>query len=141
MNGQNLGLFQFEYDLTFMAFFMDANDRFYARYGGREDHHPESHLSKESLHNTMKAVLALHAKKEVQTSKYEPKGDLVRTPEEIEPMKKMLGKRKAGERCIHCHDVKSAELLQLREEGKFAKELVFSNPSPARVGLLFNKDQ
>jgi len=34
MNGVNIHLFQFERDLTWMAFFMDANDRFYARYGG-----------------------------------------------------------------------------------------------------------
>ena len=36
MNGVNLNQFQFEYDLTWMAFLQDAEGRTYTRYGGRE---------------------------------------------------------------------------------------------------------
>ena len=74
MNGVNLNLFQFDYDLTWMAFFMDADDRFYARYGGREDEHAESNLSQESLARTMRAVLELHREGKIQSSRYEPTG-------------------------------------------------------------------
>ena len=44
MNGVNLNQFQFEYDLTWMAFFQNAEGRTYTRYGRREDHDAESHL-------------------------------------------------------------------------------------------------
>ena len=54
MNGVNINLFQFDYDLTWMAFFMDAHDGIYARYGGREDHDAESHLTKPSLLRVMR---------------------------------------------------------------------------------------
>ena len=49
MNGVNLNQFQFEYDLTWMAFFQNAEGRTYARYGGRDDSGPESHLTKASM--------------------------------------------------------------------------------------------
>src|SRR5262245_1042257 len=104
MNGVNLNLFQFEYDLTWMAFFMDAHDRFYARYGGREDvGGAESHLNRESLLRVMRQALELHAAGQVQTSRHEPAGKPARTPEDIPTMKAMMARRK--ESCIHCHDV------------------------------------
>ena len=60
MNGINLELFQFEFDLTWMSFFMDAENRIYTRYGGRDDSSPESHLNRNSLLATMRSALALH---------------------------------------------------------------------------------
>src|SRR5262245_58222334 len=102
MNGVNIHLFQFERDLTWMAFFMDGQDRFYARYGGREDARAESHLTQESLVRTMKQVLELHRNGAVQKSRYEPGAQPKRTPEEIPPMTSMLAKRKDS-KCIHCH--------------------------------------
>ena len=73
MNGMNLNQFQFEYDLTWMAFFQNARGRTYTRYGGREDHGPESHLTKASLVRVMKQVLELHKTDSVQpANRYEP---------------------------------------------------------------------
>lgn len=133
MNGVNLNLFQFEYDLTWMAFFMDAHDRFYARYGGREDGHAELHLNRESLLRVMRRALELHAAGLVQTSRYEPAGKPVRTPEGIPTMKAMMARRK--ESCIHCHDVKVAELRHLQAQGQFTRDLIFTYPAPSAVGL------
>jgi predicted metalloprotease with PDZ domain len=133
MNGVNINLFQFERDLTWMAFFMDDQDRIYARYGGREDQHAESHLNKESLLRVMQQVLALHAKGEVQTSRYESSGKPARTPEDIPTMKALMASRK--EKCIHCHDVKVAELRRLQALDKFTRELVFTYPAPSAIGL------
>lgn len=33
MNGVDIGLFQFDFDLTWMCFFMNANGFIYGRYG------------------------------------------------------------------------------------------------------------
>jgi serine protease Do len=133
MNGVNINLFQFEYDLTWMGFFMDSQDRFYARYGGREDEHPESHLNQESLVRVMKQVLELHKEGRVQTSRYEPAVKSTRIPEDIRTMKPMIAKRK--ESCIHCHDVKVAEFRHLQSQNKFAREMVFTYPAPSAVGI------
>jgi predicted metalloprotease with PDZ domain len=133
MNGVNIELFQFDYDLTWMAFFMDSGDRFYARYGGRNDDGPESYLSKESLVRTMREALRLHADGQVQTSRYEARGEESRIPEDIPPMKHMLARRE--ESCIHCHDVKNATLRHLQDKGEFSKDLIYTYPTPEAVGI------
>ena len=138
MNGVNIRLFQFDYDLTWMAFFLDGNDRFYARYGGREDADAESYLTQTSLARVMRAVLRLHRAGQVQTSRYEPKADRIETPEAIPPMTRMLARRK--NQCIHCHDVKVAQLAVLRDQGRFRRDQVFTYPPPSVLGLHINRD-
>jgi len=139
MNSVNINLFQFERDLTWMAFFMDANDRFYARYGGREDAAAESHLTKESMVRVMKQALELHRRGQVQKSRYEPGREPARTPEEIPTMNPMMARRKDSP-CIHCHDVKVAELRLLQQLGRFSRELVFTYPAPSAVGIQLDSD-
>lgn len=139
MNGVNIELFQFERDLTWMSFFMDANDRFYARYGGREDSEAESHLTQASLKRVMQQVLELHKKGAVQTSRYEPSSQSRRTPEDIPTMAKLMAPRKEN-KCIHCHDVKVAELKHLQELGRFTRDAVFTYPAPSAIGALLDRD-
>ena len=133
MNGHNIELFQFEFDLTFMSFFMDANNHFYSRYGGRDGTDAESHLNKESLVRVMRQVQELHKKNDVQSSRYESTAKSSRTPEQIPTMRKMIAGRK--NKCIHCHDVKVAGLRHLQDLGKFKREMVFTYPTPVNVGI------
>ncbi len=134
MNGVNINQFQFEYDLTWMAFFQDADGRTYVRYGGREDRDPESHLNKDSLLRVMRQALDLHRTGDVQpANRYEPVPTTVRTPEDIPTMKGMMSKRK--ESCIHCHDVKVAELNHLRNLAQLEKDMVFTYPAPSQLGI------
>ena len=139
MNGINLDLFQFEYDLTWMGFFMDGNDRFYARYGGRLDEDAESHLSQQSLARVMRQVIGLHRDKAVQTSHYESQGLNPRTPEQLAAMTAMLANR--DNKCIHCHDVKVATLKHLRTLNRFRRDLVFTYPAPANIGIVIDPHQ
>ena len=134
MNGMNLEQFQFEYDLTWMSFFQNEAGRTYTRYGGRDDSDSESFLNKESLIDTMHTVLDLHKKKAVQSaSRYEPIAESQAVPSDLPTMKKMMSKRK--ESCIHCHDVKVAELRQRHEEDSLQKQMVFTYPSPSKLGF------
>lgn len=134
MNGIDLNRFQFEYDLTWMSFFQNADGQTYARYGGREDAGPESHLNKTSLLQLMQAVLELHKNDNPKPfSRYEPESNQRLTPEQIPAMKKMLAKRK--NKCIHCHDVKSAQLKELAAAGKLNKEMIYTYPSPTNLGI------
>ena len=140
MNGVNLQHFQFEYDLTWMAFFQNSEGRTYARYGGREDHGPETHLTKASLMRVMRQVLSLHETNDVQAaSKYEPVPNDTFTPSQIPTMKPMMAKRKDSS-CIHCHDVKVARLRHQRHLGKLEKEMVFTYPTPKLFGVHIDPD-
>jgi len=135
MNGVDINLFQFERDLTWMAFFMDGQDRFYARYGSREDSAAETHLTQKSLLRTMQQALDLHRKGDVQKSGPQPK----RTPEDIPTMRAMMAKRKYN-KCIHCHDVKVAELKHAQQLGTFRRDMVFTYPGPSAVGIHLDPD-
>jgi predicted metalloprotease with PDZ domain len=141
MNGVNLDQFQFEYDLTWMAFFQNAAGRNYARYGGREDSNAESHLSKDSLLRVMKQVLELHESGSVQAdSKYEPLATEVTTPSAIPTLKTMMEKRKDST-CIHCHDIKNSRFRHLHNTNELKKSMVFTYPSPSLIGLHVDRDQ
>ena len=133
MNGINLDLFQFEFDLTWMSFFMDSKNRVYTRYGGRDDSDPESHLNRDSILVTMRKALMLHKLGDVLKSSLEPTGRTVRTPEQIPTMRAMMAKRK--NKCIHCHDIKVATLKHLRNQDKLGRQMVFTYPTPANLGI------
>lgn len=140
MNGVNLNQFQFEFDLTWMAFFQNAEGRTYTRYGGRDDSGPESHLTKASLVRVMRQVLQLHEKNDVQpVSTFEPVAKAVTTPSDIPPMRRMFARRE--QKCVHCHDVKFATLTQRYHEGKLQKEMVFTYPPPSNLGIHLDPDE
>ncbi|MCS7015719.1 MAG: PDZ domain-containing protein [Gemmatales bacterium] len=132
MNGVNINVFRFDYDLTWMAFFMNADEYIYARYGGREDHDAESHLNKESLLRTMKEVLELHRQGGVRQPD-DKAAPAKRVPEDLPVMREIIPRRPQG--CIHCHDVKGAELIQARREKRLRKEMVFIYPPPSTLGV------
>lgn len=134
MNGININRYQFEYDLTWMSFFQNHRGQTYLRFGGREDSGPESHLSKQALIEAMKTALRLHRSEvELSFDRFNPSGDAVERPEQLPGMQKMLAKRQV--KCIHCHDVKTAQLRELGVQGKLTKESVFTYPSPANLGI------
>jgi predicted metalloprotease with PDZ domain len=138
MNGVDLNLFRFDYDLTWMAFFMDADDRFYARYGGREDADAESHLTRASLLKVMRAVLRWHREGRGGAPQGAAAARPARTPEDIPTLPRMMARRQ--EKCIHCHDVKVAELRHRQELGTFARDQIFTYPMPSAVGIDLDPD-
>lgn len=139
MNDVNLDRFLFEYDLTWMSFFQNGEGHTYTRYGGRDDRDPEYFLTKDSLMGVMRQVLRMHEENDIQTiGRYEPDLETVRTPLEIPTMPAMMAKR--DNNCIHCHDVKVAQLKHLQNLGRLEKDMVFTYPSPGNLGIHLNPD-
>lgn len=136
MNGVDISLFQFERDLTWMSFFMNASNQIYTRYGGRDDSAAESHLTQKSLVRTMQQVLDLHRKGEVGRG---VPSERKRVPEDIPTMSAMMAKRKDS-KCIHCHDVKVAELKHAQQLGRFTRDMVFTYPAPSAIGIQLDPD-
>src|SRR5262249_942514 len=60
LRGVNLSLFRYDYDLTWMGFFLDADGRVYSRYGSRDAGSADSQNSAEGLLYTMQEVRRLH---------------------------------------------------------------------------------
>jgi predicted metalloprotease with PDZ domain len=125
IDGVDLNLFAFDYDLTFMVFFLSAEDEVYARYGQRNARNPDDLQSLEGLRYTMSSVLDMHRRK-----------DKVYAPREKGPPKyarQLPGISRRG--CLHCHQVKEALHEDLRRTGKWDRTLAWRYPLPDNLGL------
>lgn len=126
----DLNLFEFDYDLTFMVFFMDAEQNVYARYGGRDSKDADNRQSLEGLAYTMKSVLEMHGR---QQKEYAPKTqDKARYLRDLTGGPGGLG---GGGRCLHCHQVREAINGGLRRAGKWDRDLAWRYPLPENVGV------
>ena len=143
-NALNLELFQFDYDLTFAAFFMNADRTIYGRYGTRSSQaKPESDISMKSLLGALEGALELHADfpanrkalagKQGGKPRY-PTPHLYPTLKRYSPLLNYGGK--VAQSCLHCHMINSAEteLLWARKK-PLPDKLLYPWPLPGSVGL------
>jgi hypothetical protein len=128
----DLNLFEFDYDLTLAYFFLDAEDRVYARYGGRDSESPDHRQSLAGLRYTMESVLKMHA---VAEKSYAPK------PQDSSKYLRDGMGGKGGGRCYHCHQVREVLNQRLVREGKWTNDLAFRYPLPENVGLELEVDR
>ncbi len=138
MNGINLRRFEFDYDTTWNAFFLDEKLNIYSRYGGRDAGEPAARLSKESLLQTMREVLAVHAARNKPAVKdalpsTQPVAAGVLRPRDIP----LLKSNHRG--CVHCHQVREYQLLQASKDGKFSRRMIYRWPLPENVGMVFDR--
>src|SRR5216117_1638183 len=60
-NGMDLSLFQFDYDLTFVAFFLNADKTIYGRFGSRSERKDATKdISLEGFEKALSGALELH---------------------------------------------------------------------------------
>jgi hypothetical protein len=123
MNEVDIGLFQFDYDLTWMAFFLDANERIYSRYGGRDAQSAEGRVSVAGLKHTMRRVLEQHR----QPVRVTPAPRKPVLPGDLFAAK--------GKGCMHCHHVWEGLRQAAFLTGKADQELYFVYPLPENLGL------
>ena len=143
-NGMDLQQFQFDYDLSFAAFFMNADGTIYGRYGTRSDlKETERDLSMESFSKAMEGALELHkeypANKAGLTPKRGPKVDVAK-PELYPKLTKYTDapdyEGQVVQTCIHCHMIRDAQRDVMRKAKKeMTDEVVFPWPMPEVVGL------
>ena len=144
-NVLDLTLFQFDYDLTFAAFFLNADRIIYGRFGSRSDmKNAEKDISLEGFGKTMAAALELHKaypkNKGILAGK-QPLPVMVRRPEEYpslagkyKPTIDYEGKTAAS--CLHCHQVREAERLTYRSDNKpIPDQSIYPWPMPTIIGL------
>jgi serine protease Do len=136
MRRVNLSLFDFDFDLTWAAFFLGPDEEVYGRYGGRDASSADSRLSLAGLRHAMAAALATHGKrlKGVRTlSGPEGAGKRVLTP--LSADRYPAAKRRPPGSCIHCHQVYDFRREALQAEGKWQLDQVWVYPLPENIGL------
>ena len=128
----DLNLFEFDYDLTFMVFFLNAEGRIYARYGGRDEVSPDSRQSLAGLEYTMKSVLRAH--------RLEKKAFAPQARQSPRFVRDFSGpRRRRG--CLHCHQVKEIIHADLRRKGQWSRDLVWRYPLPENLGFTLDVDR
>jgi hypothetical protein len=134
MRGADLDLFDFDYDLTWAGFFLDAGGRVYGRYGGRDADSPDSKLSLAGLCYAMDSALAAHRRA----------GPAARA--EPPPPRRTVDQYPAARRlpetaCVHCHQVYEFRRHDLQARGAWRLDELWVYPPPENVGLTLEVDR
>lgn len=144
-NALDLSVFQFDYDLTFAVFFLNADRTIYGRYGSRSHQkETERDISPEGFAEAMRGALDLHkgypankatlAGKQGRAVPFATPDDMPRLKGKFGPQLDYQGKLMAS--CLHCHQIRDAEREALRKEKKpLSDEMLFPWPGPATIGL------
>jgi hypothetical protein len=145
-NGMDLSRFQFDLDLTFAAFFMNADGTIYGRFGTRSSHDAADDISLAGLRHALDRALKLHAeypanKASLAGKQPKPLAASVKRPEDYPSL---AGKFKAeidyagapAKTCMHCHQIRDAERMVFRAAKKpIPDDVLFPYPLPDVIGL------
>ena len=133
----DLALFQFDYDQTWSAFFLNADGTIYGRYGTRAagGENSTTHISVASLRKTMQRVLELRkdypSNKDQLTGKRGPNPEY-RVPKDIPPVERR--------HCIECHQVRGNVLRHKWQEKRLTSADIWPYPLPENIGLKMDVD-
>lgn len=144
-NDLDLTLFQFDYDLTFAALFMNADRTIYGRFGSRSNQkEAEKDISLEGFRKAMAAAVDLHAAYPKNKSALAGKQPLPVAHKRPEEYPSLAGKYKptldytgkVAASCLHCHQVGEAERLIYRTGNKpIPDKVLYPWPMPSIIGL------
>lgn len=132
MQGSDLTIFDFDYDLTWAAFFLNANGKIYGRYGGRDEGPAEKGLSLKGLKYAMRAALESHRR--------DPDGKPTPVAKDVDKVEKYAAAKRV-KNCIHCHQVWDFRREALTKAGRWTRDEVWVYPPPANIGLELDIDQ
>ncbi len=127
--GADLRLFEFDHDLTWYCFFLNADEHIYGRYGGRDASDPHARISLKGLHYALEQALESH------------KSPPTPAPRQAKPFRAedfAAAKRHNG--CIHCHNVNEFRRADLKKDGNWSRDDLWVYPLPENVGLTLDVD-
>lgn len=132
LTGVDIGLFEFDPDITLYCFIMNADEQIYLRYGGRDDASADSYLNDDSLQLALEKGLALHEKYQA--------GELAKVER---PAAKFPGDYPevkngplAKKQCVHCHHLGSGKTKLLQSQGKLDRlKDLWINPDIKNLGI------
>jgi hypothetical protein len=127
--GADLRLFEFDHDLTWYVFLLNADETVYGRYGGRDASSAEARLSLKGLRYAMERALEAHANPPPPRPRPGPPG----RAEDFAA----AGRHKG---CIHCHNVNEFRRADRIAAGTWDRNDVWVYPLPENVGVTLDVD-
>ena len=146
-NGMDLSLFQFDYDLTFSVFFMNADKTIYGRFGTRAEYeNAAKDISIEGFKQALEVALALHdgypKNKTLLAAKTGP-DPIKKTPEAFPALLRYSTtldfNSRINQQCIHCHQIGEAQReIHWYDRKPIPDAVLYSFPMPDVLGLHFS---
>jgi hypothetical protein len=127
--GMDLRRFEFDHDLTWYAFFLNADETIYGRFGGRDATGAESRISTKGLRYAMGRALEAHKS---------PPAPVLLNGKPERPEDFAAAKLHRG--CIHCHNVNEFRRADLKALGTWDRNSVWVYPLPENVGVTLDID-
>ncbi len=133
----DIGLFDFDADVTLYCFVLNADEQVYLRYGGRDDTSPDAYLNEKSLHAALEKGLDLHGKWKAGELKL-PARPAAKKPADYPSVKSEVIDRK---QCVHCHHTGSGKTKLAASKGTLDKlKDLWVYPDAANLGLELDAD-
>lgn len=129
IEGTDLRRFEFDYDLTWYVFLLNADETIYGRYGGRDATGDTSRNTLKGLRHALTRALEVHRTPPAPQS---PAGAPLR-PEDIPAAKRHKG-------CAHCHNIKEFLRADAKAAGTWDRAEVWAYPPPDNVGIVVDLD-
>lgn len=132
MDDVDLGLFDYDRNNTLFYFIMNADERIYMRYGGRDSESQDSYLNLNSLELALKQGLELHRQNQ--------KGELTPQPRP-KPMfardfPLLVERTFAQNRCVECHLIGDYQNLHREQDGTLDKPAhMYRSPDIRTIGI------
>ena len=146
-NGMDLSLFQFDYDLTFAVFFMNADKTIYGRFCTRAEYeNAAKDISIDGFKLALEGALALHEgypeNKAALAAKTGPE-PLKKTPEAFPALLQYTAtlnfNQSVDRQCIHCHQIGEAQReIHWYDRKSIPDEVLYPFPMPDVLGLHFS---
>ena len=148
-NNLDLTRFQFDYDLTFAAFMLNADGTIYGRYGTRTKHEAADDVSLAGFRESLTAALALHARypqNKASLAGKQARPTNKKRPEEYAQLAEFKPKLdyegQVVKSCMHCHQIRDAERHEFRTARKpIPDEVLFPYPMPETIGFSLDPQQ
>jgi serine protease Do len=126
LRGVNLDVFEFDYDLTWMAIFLSPDERVLGRFGGRTPDNTDTYRTIDALRFALETALKRHQQGPP------PERPPVLPPRTVEQYPGFA--RFAPKSCAHCHHAYDLRREMLQEKGTWTLEEVYVHPLPENVG-------
>lgn len=131
LRGLDLNVFDFDYDLTWVALMLSPEGKVLGRFGGRDASSPSTYLTLAGLRYALESSLEKHRK---PGDRFVPA--IPRFPEDYPAARKM-----SASACIHCHHVHEFQRDQAISRGTWKPEHEYRYPDPALLGILLDVRQ
>ncbi len=148
-NTLDLSLFQFDYDLSFSAMFLNGDGTIYGRFGSWAHQEDAQNKATNSMKEALEAVLSLHQGYPDNGSSLSGKKPTplpYKTPVDIPGLSGKYGpdlnwNGKVVQSCVHCHQVGDAIRLDYRNRKMpIPDQWLFPFPQPEVIGLHLAED-